>query len=308
MSYKNLNYIIELAEQQNVSRAAEKLFISQSALSIYLKKLESELGVNLFLRQNNKLIPTEKGNIVISTAREILRLENEMYEQLTPHASSPVHFGIASELAMEIFSNVYLNFQKTHPTFNVSLIDQRSDYLIDKLNTGVLDFIITTKPRPLAENWMQCNLLKREEMVLVIPPEHPRAYLASRNYDDPPVADISLFQNDKFIVPAIDTVDYQLCKQVFTDYHMEPEIFWAVNLLYQPFKMVEKGTCLTIQPGFTVPRNMDILVCKPDRPYFRYTQLIHKKSRSPSRDEQLLLKQIKNAYLHWYDDVTPVIP
>ena len=92
MSYKNLNYIIELAEQQNVSRAAEKLFISQSALSIYLKKLESELGVNLFLRQNNKLIPTEKGNIVISTAREILRLENEMYEQLTPHASSPVHF------------------------------------------------------------------------------------------------------------------------------------------------------------------------------------------------------------------------
>lgn len=51
MSYKNLNYIVEIAKQKNISKAAEKLFISQSALSICLKKMEQEIGADLFIRK-----------------------------------------------------------------------------------------------------------------------------------------------------------------------------------------------------------------------------------------------------------------
>lgn len=82
MGYKNLNYIVEIANQRNISKAAERLFISQSALSIYLKRIEKELGVDLFIRRNNLLIPTPEGELFVSTTKEILRLEEELYTRI----------------------------------------------------------------------------------------------------------------------------------------------------------------------------------------------------------------------------------
>lgn len=302
MSYKNLHYIVEIAQQQNMSRAAERLFISQSALSIYLKKTEAELGVALFSRQNNKLVPTPEGDLFVDTAKKILQLENELYKKLRVQAGRPIAIGIGSEMAMTIFSSIFPKFREEYPSVNVSLIDQRSDALIAQLEEGRLDLIITTKPRPLSNSWMHCILLKKEEMVVVMPPGHPYAHLASYCYDDPPVIDLSLLKDEKYIIAAPDTVDHQIIKRIFKDYEMDPEILWMVNLIRPPCQMVQEGVGLTIQPSFSVPRDMDILVCRPDRPYHRYVQLIYKKDHALTREEQFLIKQIRHAYVHWYDD------
>lgn len=65
MDIKNPEYILEIARQQSVTHAAEKLFVTQSTLSQYLLKLESELGTPLFFREKTGLVPTEAGQVYL---------------------------------------------------------------------------------------------------------------------------------------------------------------------------------------------------------------------------------------------------
>ena len=75
MDTKQIEYIVMIADQKSITRAAEKLFITQSALSQQLQKLEEELDVSLFIRNKSDWIPTPEGEVYLENAREILRIK-----------------------------------------------------------------------------------------------------------------------------------------------------------------------------------------------------------------------------------------
>ena len=77
MDLRQLEYIVQIAEENNITRAAEKLYITQSALNQQLLKLEKELGVPLFHRSRTDWHPTEAGEIYLSAARKMLQNEKE---------------------------------------------------------------------------------------------------------------------------------------------------------------------------------------------------------------------------------------
>ena len=76
MDIKNPEYILEIARQQSVTHAAEKLFVTQSTLSQYLLKLENELGTPLFSRKKSGLVPTEAGHVYLHAARAVVQIQN----------------------------------------------------------------------------------------------------------------------------------------------------------------------------------------------------------------------------------------
>ena len=82
MTLKEQNYVCALARCQSFSKAAEELFISQPALSIYISKLEKNLGAELFTRKDKKLVLTYTGKCYVEKAKKMLRLENEFTAQL----------------------------------------------------------------------------------------------------------------------------------------------------------------------------------------------------------------------------------
>ena len=82
MQFQQIRYIIAIAEEKNITKAAEKLFISQSALSQQLQKLEQELGVELFVRTGKKLDITKAGQIYINAAKAILNIEQAFYNEV----------------------------------------------------------------------------------------------------------------------------------------------------------------------------------------------------------------------------------
>jgi len=300
MGYKNLNYIIEIAQQRNMSRAAEKLFISQSALSIYLKKLEAELGVNLFVRTNTTLIPTPEGELFIETAKEILRLEQEFYKKIAHASHQLTSFGVASELAMQIFLHAFSHFKESHPGFRTSVVDGRTEALLSRLRKGDLDFIIVPDFAVHSDPWLECKLLKKEDIVFALPPHHPLAHLASGNYENPPAVNIDVFRRDSYIIGAPDTVEYAIIQKLFEEYRIKPNILCEINLTRQACQMAIDNCAITLQPAFCVPRDMGLLVCKPDRPYCRYLLLLYQKNRLLTKEEGLFIKSIQYFYDHWY--------
>ena len=77
MEHREMEYVIVIAQEKNLSKAAERLFISQPALSRFLTKLENELGTPLFERKNRQYLPTYAGELYLDTARQILRLQQQ---------------------------------------------------------------------------------------------------------------------------------------------------------------------------------------------------------------------------------------
>ena len=82
MDLKQIEYILKIAEEQNITRAAEKLFITQSALNQQLLKLEKELGTPLFYRSRTNCRPTHAGEIYIEAGRRMLMLKKDTYDKI----------------------------------------------------------------------------------------------------------------------------------------------------------------------------------------------------------------------------------
>ena len=77
MDFKELEYVLVIAQEKNISKAAERLYVSQPALSRFLLKLEERLGTDLFVRKNRQYIPTCAGNLYLDMARKILETKQD---------------------------------------------------------------------------------------------------------------------------------------------------------------------------------------------------------------------------------------
>lgn len=95
MNIKHLNYVVTIAQERNITKAAEKLFISQSSLSYALSSIEKEVGQPLFYRQKNGVIITQAGEKYVEAAQKILHIQDELMKELKILQSTPIS-GIAS--------------------------------------------------------------------------------------------------------------------------------------------------------------------------------------------------------------------
>ena len=89
MQIKNMSYIIALAEAGTLSAAGKQLGISQPTLSVFLSNLEQELGIDLFLRDKKKLIPTPAGRIYLEAARRILATQEQTLQSIRQLTTAP---------------------------------------------------------------------------------------------------------------------------------------------------------------------------------------------------------------------------
>ena len=134
MNLKSLRYIITIAEEQNLTKASKRLFVSQSTLSLFLRKLEEELGLSLFERSKNKLTITPAGRLYAETARELLHMEEKLYEKLNLNKKSQtLNIGISSLMVMSVFSQTISEFTRQFPNFTVNVTEGRAVALMELL-------------------------------------------------------------------------------------------------------------------------------------------------------------------------------
>ena len=123
MELRVLNYFLATAQEQNMTRAAEKLLVSQPALSRQIADLENELGVKLFIRQPRKLILTPAGHYLQEQAREILTLADKTKQNLqsTSVISGDLTIGAGESYGMQRVMSVVSDIIKDYPLVNIDL-------------------------------------------------------------------------------------------------------------------------------------------------------------------------------------------
>lgn len=145
INYHHLLYFKTIAEENSVSKAAEKLRLGQPTLSAQLKQFEEALGVKLFDRQHKKLILTEQGRIALDYARNIFAMGGEMYEALHDRLkpSKPaLCIGALDSIPKQIVLQIVRSALRIS-TCQITLLEGKSDELLRELSGHRVDILLT---------------------------------------------------------------------------------------------------------------------------------------------------------------------
>ena len=186
MHTKQLEYFVEAAQRGSINQTAQKLFISQQALSASISSLEKELGYPLFVRTKQGIILTEQGNTVYKDARQILEIVHSwstVANAEKEYISGTVHVAAPTAICNSIMPDIILACRKKYPDITIQLYEGRGASLFDH-KTIQNDFLIingysTSQRQEALEDAKKRNLyldyLLEDEMLIFINSQHPYA-------------------------------------------------------------------------------------------------------------------------------------
>lgn len=173
MDLKDFQYLITLADEGSVSKAADRLYMSQSSLSQALQQYESELGVKLFLRTSKGIHPTANGEVFIGHLRQMVSYYKQARSELWDNEGMKgghVRFGISSFRGAQTLPKILMEFSAKYPEVHVDVVEEHSLKLEELLLEGKLDVAVIALPAAKLKN--EVSLLTKDEVYLVAPKGH----------------------------------------------------------------------------------------------------------------------------------------
>lgn len=176
MNLRDLRYLIAVADLRSFVQASEHCHISQPTLSTQIKKLEDRLGVQIFERNNKRVLATEVGERIIATARRILE-EVEHIRELAETARDPMsgnlRVGAFPTLSTYIFPALVPLIRDALPRIRLILVEEKTEELIHQLKNGQIDMALLAMP--ISDDFLQTHALFDDEFLLAVAADHPLA-------------------------------------------------------------------------------------------------------------------------------------
>lgn len=177
MDTRQLAAFVAVVEKRSFSQAAERLGVTQPAVSLQVRSLEERLGRTLLDRSGRRVEPTEAGRILYRRARRILQLENQLAEELAAEENGDLHgalaIGASTGPGDHLVPLLLCEFQRDHPGLAVSLSISDTDRVIERVAERELEIGVVGALR--RRRSLEFEPLLRDEIVLAVPPDHPFA-------------------------------------------------------------------------------------------------------------------------------------
>jgi DNA-binding transcriptional LysR family regulator len=178
MELRHLRYFIAVAREENVTRAALKLHVSQPALSRQVRDLEEELGFLLLERTAKSVRLTDAGRVFLAEAESVLDHVQSAVEKARPKAGrmeGKLHLGYAPSPSVEVLPRALRSFQTKYPGVRVILHDMTAEEMIEQLHEGKLDLAITVRPATKSLRGLSFLEMARYPLCVAVAPQHPLA-------------------------------------------------------------------------------------------------------------------------------------
>lgn len=174
MDIRQLEYFVKVARKQHMTRAAEELRVSQSAVSRQIHLLEQELKAKLFIQQGRNLQLTPVGKLFLSRAEEVLisldKAVEEVHEFLHPEAGE-IRFGFLNSLGIKLVPTLISKFLEGHPNVKFRFKQGKSIDIVESVLKGEIDLALVT-PLPNKSNHVTGEVMLMEELYAILPSSH----------------------------------------------------------------------------------------------------------------------------------------
>jgi DNA-binding transcriptional LysR family regulator len=274
MELKQLEYMIRIAEQNNITKAAEQLFITQSALNQQLLKLEKELGTPLFVRSRSNWHLTEAGRIYIENARNILQIKKDTYNRindLVEVQEGRLVIGLTPERGPEMFAAIYPLFYKKHPHITIEPLEMPVKAQQHAISQGTLDIGFLTLQEHQKTNDHHVHI-RNESIILGVPHSHPLAYQGGKLGEPLPSISLKEFGSDSFAIMPAGTTLREIYDQLIQAEGINPPVLLETRSCNTLFELVREGICCSIFPMyyakpssnvsyFTLDQNIEWQIC-----------------------------------------------
>ncbi len=234
MELRVLNYFLAVAREENFTRAAQMLHVTQPTLSRQIAQLEEELGVELFTRSNHNIILTEDGMILKRRAQEMLALVEKTRQDLMhrdEELAGKIAIGSGEFKATRVLSQVIAAFSEKHPLVQYEIYSGNAGNIRDYIERGFLEMGLMAEPidirkydfipMPVKEKW---GAWVREDSAL-----------SKKEWIQP--EDLA---GERLIVAAGDFMKSNIGKWL-GDYKDQAKIIAEGNLLYNEMMLAESG-------------------------------------------------------------------
>lgn len=182
MDFDQLETFLEVARHTSFSRAAEKRFRTQPAISAQIRALEEEVGAKLFDRSGGKVALTGAGKAFQKYAEDTIEQRRAMLASLAEMERVPrgeIVVGANEATCLHILPEVFAEFKKQYPSVGVNINRAERAKILEYIVDNTVDFGVVSMP--VTDNRMTVVQIHRDELVLIAPPHHPLARLKSAN-------------------------------------------------------------------------------------------------------------------------------
>jgi DNA-binding transcriptional LysR family regulator len=174
MELQQLKYFREVAEREHVTRAAENLFVSQSAVSRAVTQLEEELGVPLFYRQGRAVMLSPYGRSFLEhviRALNVLESGKRLLGEQNSEESGTVSLGFLHSLGIEMVPRLIREYRRRHPRIQFTLVQRSGRMLMEQLGEGSIDLCLSV-PGLFEQSDVRWSHLLDEELIIALPQTH----------------------------------------------------------------------------------------------------------------------------------------
>lgn len=186
MEIRVLRYFLAIAREENMTRAAERLHISQSSLSKEMKKLEEELGHELFCRTNKSMRLNDDGMLLRKRAEDILAMVDktaEEFRQLDSIIGGEIRIGCAESYLVKYLARSIRGFQEQYPNFVFHMFSGDTEPVAERLDRGLLDLAVIAEP-PNLSKYNYLVMPEQDQWGVVMRRDSPLAQKEALSFDD----------------------------------------------------------------------------------------------------------------------------
>ncbi|WP_278674027.1 LysR family transcriptional regulator [Acidaminococcus fermentans] len=283
MDSRDLEYVTAIARTGSFSQAARLLFISQPALSQYIRRLEKNLGVPLFYRSRNRVELSAPGAYYVKKGEGILRQMQELEEAMhhwQQEEQRQLSIGV-SQFYGKWFLTPYLqSIQKALPGYRISIVDGESRQLELQMVQRKLDFAIF--PAPVIHKEIRFLPLSQEEILFAISGENQEAISLLPQAAREGILDLRYFRHFPFVLPKEGLKLHKTALKVCRHLGFQPQSIYSSENLDTVYSLVNHNYGVGFLP--------DVIARNPN-PRTNHVQFFHFKSRYNHRTIGLAFRE-----------------
>jgi len=279
MDFDQLNSFLEVAKHSSFSKAAERCFRTQPAISSQIRALEEEVGAKLFDRSGAKVMLTVAGKAFQAYAEEAHRSLKAVKTAIAEMERTPrgeIVVGANEATCLYILPEVFADFKRQYPKVSVSIQRAETAKTLESIIDQTVDFGVVSMP--VKDSRLAAIPIHHDELVLITSPEHPLAQLSQVRLEE--IAKYPL------LLPKLgrtrDAID-----DVFEEAHLKPH----VSMELDSSELLKRFVAAGVGVGFVARSNIYDEVragtlaslCFVDPPISRDLALVHRKDKTLSR-------------------------